>query len=178
MLERSRYFRDFFQRAKDQGSDEPFETFIFHWLAMIIGFTELLSNNIYVVPKYKGDRDLIDDFMNECEYIAESKLAHVILEDDLTNSRIFLANRKGMVRGHDILDGSGRNGTLLAECWRGNTRMEEINQFRTFLYLACNVRNNLFHGSKSFMESSDVELIKHMNAFLMAINEALSNEVH
>jgi hypothetical protein len=108
MLERSRYFRDFFQRAKDQGSDEPFETFIFHWLAMIIGFTELLSNNTYIVPKYKGDRDLIDHFLDDCEYIAESKLAHVILEDGLINSRIFLANRKGKARGHDILDGSGR----------------------------------------------------------------------
>jgi hypothetical protein len=178
MLARSKYFRDFFQRAKDQGSDEPFETFIFHWLAMIIGFTELLSYQTFVPPKYSGDRELIEDFLNYCDFDAESKLAHVILEDELKDSRIFLAKRKGKSREENILDGSGKKGKVLAECWSGNISMTEMEQFKTFLFVACNVRNNLFHGKKSFMESSDVDLINHINQFLMAINEALSHEVH
>ena len=99
MLERSRYFRDFFRRAQSQGEDEPFETFIFHWVAMIIGFTDLLSYNIYVNPKYKGDRDVIDDFLQVCEHVVESRLSHTILEDNLEESRMFLARRRGERRG-------------------------------------------------------------------------------
>lgn len=178
MLERSKYFRDFFRRAQSQGEDEPFETFIFHWLAMIIGFTEMLSYNVYVDPKYKGDRDVIDDFLQVCEHVVESRLAHTILEDNLEVSRKFLALRRGTSRGHFIVDGSGRPGKLLVSCWGNNSSMNEFEQFKNFLYVACNIRNNLFHGSKSFMVESDVELIRHMNIFLMAINEGLQDEVH
>jgi len=178
MLERSRYFRDFFRRAQSQGEDEPFETFIFHWVAMIIGFTDLLSYNIYVNPKYKGDRDVIDDFLQVCEHVVESRLSHTILEDNLEESRMFLARRRGERRGGHIVDGSGRPGELLATSWCNNSRMNEFEQFRNFLYVACNIRNNLFHGTKSFMNESDVELIRHMNLFLKAINEGLQDEVH
>jgi hypothetical protein len=178
MLERSKYFRDFFRRAKNQGEDEPFETFIFHWLAMIIGFTDLLSHNTYVNPKYKGDRDAIDDFLHVCEHVVESRLSHTILKDELEKSRVFMALRKGTQKGHFIVDGSGQPGVLLASCWGGNSSLNEFEQFRNFLYVACNIRNNLFHGSKSFMVESDVNLIRHMNLFLLAINEGLQDELH
>ena len=178
MLERSRYFRDFFRRAQSQGEDEPFETFIFHWLAMIIGFTDLISYNTYVNPKYKGDRDAIDDFLQNCEHLVESRLAYTILKDDLEKSRKFIAYRRGTRKGHFIVDGSGQPGALLSNCWGGNSSLNELEQFRNFLYVACNIRNNLFHGSKSFMVESDVELIHHMNQFLLAINEGLQDEIH
>lgn len=178
MLERSKYFRDFFRRAKNQGEDEPFETFIFHWLAMIIGFTDIISYQRRIDMKYKGDRDVIDDFLHVCEHVVESRLAHTILKDELEKSRVFIALRKGTGKRHFIVDGSGQPGILLANSWGGHSYLNEFEQFRNFLYVACNIRNNLFHGLKSFMVESDVKLIRHMNEFLLAINEGLQDELH
>lgn len=56
-LARSKYFYDFFLKAQQKNDEEVFEAFIYHWLAMIIGMTDLLSNHRGSNRPFKGDRD-------------------------------------------------------------------------------------------------------------------------
>ena len=174
MYLRNNYFQDFYKRAIEKVED-PFESFIYNWLAVIIGLTELVASNYRVPPRMKGDRDLIDLYLQKCDY----DLANSVLKVELADSRTFLANRRGENFGHAIVDYSGVNqGGVLSECWKGNTKLEPEEQLKLFFYVGCNIRNNLFHGKKSFMDENDTELIKHMNRFLSSINSSIDNYLH
>ncbi len=96
--------------------------------------------------KYKGDRDVIDDFLHVCEHVVESRLAHTILKDELEKSRVFIALRKGTAKSHFIVDGSGQPGMLLANSWGGHSSLNEFEQLKTFYTLLVIFEITFFMG--------------------------------
>jgi hypothetical protein len=174
LLSRSKYFHDFLERAQGKPSEEAFEVFIYQWLAMIIGMTDLLSYSGH--SKYfRGDRELIEEFREKCSEDFND-LQDGFISEDLNVFKIYLANRKGSIRKHSILDASGEYGDYLAQLWKNNQHSSK--ELESFLIVACAIRNNLFHGKKSFMNNSDVELIKNVIPLINNINMSIVKLIH
>lgn len=174
VLSRAKYFFDFFRKAQEKSNDEAFEAFIYHWLAMIIGMTDLLSYCGHSKP-FKGDRELISEFHDRCQADFE-KIQAAFQCPELMQYKVFLAHRKGSARGHSVIDFSGDPGDYLTQLWIN--RYHSDKELESFLQVACVIRNNLFHGKKSFMNVSDVELIKNVVPMIMNINLSISKLLH
>ena len=174
LLIRSKYFFDFFKKAEEKSVDEAFEAFIYHWLAMIIGMTDLLSYSGLNRP-FQGDRELIEEFHKKCHADFE-EIQGKFQSSGLTEFKLFLSKRKGSARGQSVLDFSGDQGNYLAQLWRNQENSDR--ELESFLNLACVIRNNLFHGKKSFMNKSDVELIKNVVPLINNINLTISKLLH
>lgn len=170
ILKRSKYFFDFFNKAQQKLDDEAFEVFIYHWLAMVIGMTDLLSNMGHNEP-FKGDQALIEEFQRRCQTDFE-EIRVKFQSSELLAFKLFLAKRKGSARGHCVLDFSEDQGNYLAQLWKNQSSSDK--ELEKFLFVACRIRNNLFHGKKSFMNTSDVELIKNVVPLINNINLTIS----
>lgn len=174
LSKRSKYFFDFFNKAQQKLDDEAYEAFIYHWLAMIIGMTDLLSNSGLNI-EFKSDKELIQEFQRRCQTdFEEIQVKFQSLE--LAEFKLFLAKRKGSTREHSFLDFSGEEGNYLAQLWKNQNSSDK--ELKDFLIVACKIRNNLFHGKKSFMNTSDVELIKNVVPLINNINLTISKLLH
>jgi hypothetical protein len=174
LLSRAKYFHDFLERAQGKPAEEAFEVFIYQWLAMIIGMTDLLSYSGHT-NYFRGDRELIAEFQLRCP-ADFSDLQDGFQSDDLNDFKIYLANRKGSSKKHSILDASGDHGDYLAQLWKN--KQHSSKELESFLIVACVIRNNLFHGKKSFMNNSDVELIKNVIPLINNINMSIVKLIH
>ena len=174
LLSRAKYFHDFLDRGQQKNVEEAFEAFIYQWLAMIIGMTDLLSYSGHD-KHFTGDRQLIDEFQKRCPADFE-ELQECFQTYDLIEYKLNLANRKGSSKKHSILDASGDQGNYLAQLWKNEQHSSK--ELETFLYVACVIRNNLFHGKKSFMNNSDVELIKNVIPLINNINMSIKKLIH
>jgi hypothetical protein len=174
LLSRAKYFFDFFNKAQQKSDDEAFEGFIYHWLAMIIGMTDLLSYS-GLNKSFQGDRELIQEFQRRCQTDFE-EIQVKFQSSEVSAFKLFLAKRKGSAREHCVLDFSGDHGNYLAQLWKNQHSSDK--ELESFLIVACIIRNNLFHGKKSFMNPSDVELIKNVVPLINNINLTISKLLH
>ena len=174
-LARSKYFNDFFLKAQQKNDEEVFEAFIYHWLAMIIGMTDLLSNHGGSNRPFKGDRDLIHEFKRRC--IADFEEIQTGFQKlEIQRYKSNLAQRKGTRLADPIVDHSGDSGDFLAQLWKNQNH--SANELDYFLDVACVIRNNVFHGKKSFLNPEDEELIKNTVHLIENINGTIATMLH
>lgn len=62
------------------------------------------------------------------------------------------------------------------KCWENNTENSNKKQIvRTFILILNRVRNNLFHGAKSFRIESDIEILKLTTPLLKELTKLCVN---
>ena len=175
LLQRSRYFFSFHDHAISKTDEEIFEIFIFQWLAMIIGFTDLISYQRSIPHNIKGDQEILDLFIRYCPH--ESKqISDSLSAIEISENKRYLARRKSKRSKDSIVEGSREQGKSLAYSWLNGR--SDVKEFENFLVVSRIVRNNLFHGKKSFIDDSDLELIRNVTPILNVINMQIRGLLH
>jgi hypothetical protein len=184
MLERKEFAKEWYLKGEDcLKSEKIFESFIYLWLALTIAAKEHYGNNRSTerwsnnVP---NDRTII-------VFWSKTYAKHDIFEIlEINKYDMYeLCDRKDPGAQEPILDISiNRNEDeglyrkvldshiVFRDYWQGN--MQHITKgeiSKTFLHILHDVRNNLFHGDKSFSVESDRRLLEVLCPSLRSITK-------
>jgi hypothetical protein len=170
MSERIKFARDWFDKGdfllnrfyKTQENGLLFESYIYLWISLTIAAKEYAANNTnkFTKPNLERSTD-----RQEILYWANStfELIFQMLEnhrDDFNE----LSERKGKEKGTSIMDTEGRNIQYyksFADYFQGNIRYcNRKNLVSTLITILNQIRNNLFHGGKSFSMDSDIQILR------------------
>jgi hypothetical protein len=158
---RDKILRDWFIKGElEMKQGNYFEAFIYLWISWVIGCKIYVSLNLYrdISKKNFTDReDVIDWCTNNPELIVQIIQQH-------KNSLAYLGKRKGDRYGDPIIDASlnlSRYFFILQKYFNNEHQYRRKKELAThFAELLNKIRNNLFHGDKTYNEESDLELIK------------------
>jgi hypothetical protein len=167
---RDKIMKDWFikgETAKDKKN--YFEAFIYLWISWVIGCKIFIAYNIsrdYSKDNYTDRNDILD----WCNYNAEL-VAKIIKQNH--NSLIYLGSRKGDKYGNPIIDARRPLSNYfytLQKYFNSEFQYRDDKELAIhFGELLNKIRNNLFHGDKTYNEKSDLELIKSVLPVLYAL---------
>ena len=162
---------EFAQEWHERGSqslnqNKPFESFIYNWLALTISAKTYKSFNIRSSKNGKNTdkEDIIYWVKNNTELVMS------LMQKYREDMRV-LSERTGAELNEPILDIKEntqksfivKKHEEFSEYWIGESRYkharkEDINKI--LIYILNRIRNNLFHGEKSYNVQSDRELLE------------------
>lgn len=173
MADRISLSHDWYERGSQlldeyKSTQEPrvlFESYIYLWIALTVAAKENCSRNTSLFEK-RDDLDRSTD-LDQILWWADINLKNQIIEM-LKSNKEFLQNlcdREGFNTGNPIMDTCGESVLLFhnqfVRYWNGNSKyINEKEIIETFIRILNRVRNNLFHGAKSFRVESDVEILE------------------
>jgi hypothetical protein len=141
-----------------------FESYIYLWIALTVAAKEYCACNGKYFDNSNGqkttDKEEIIHWATNCRQ--QQILTMLENNEDL----IFeLCERKGSETNSPIIDHdhefTKNYYKEFIRYWEGETRfIKPQNIVKTFILILNKVRNNLFHGGKSFSVKSDIELLK------------------
>ena len=170
MTERIKFAKDWFNRGdfllnkySDTKENELlFESYIYLWISLTIAAKEYSGNNIKKFTNQNfeksTDREEILFWANSTYELLFQKLENH--REDLNE----LSERKGNIMGTPIMDTKGGNVEYyqsFADFFQGNIR--NVNREKlvcTMIIILNQIRNNLFHGGKSFSMDSDIQILR------------------
>jgi hypothetical protein len=146
--------------------DKPFESFIYNWLALTIAAKTYKSFNVRSSKDgTNSDKEDILFWIN-----SDAELVMSIMQKYNEDMRV-LSERSGVELKETIIDVKESNqkefilekhqefsGYWLSETRHKHARKKDINN--TLIYILNRIRNNLFHGNKSYNLQSDRELLE------------------
>ncbi len=151
---------DWFKKGEiAKNNHNSFEAFIYLWISWVIGCRIYISYNVQVDERANNtDRE---DILLWCEmnsdFVAQTIEANY-------SSLEFLGKRKGARYGDPIIDASpkltGYFSTLSMYFKNTYTYKKDDQIANHFGELLNKIRNNLFHGDKSYNDKNDLELIQ------------------
>jgi hypothetical protein len=169
---RDKIMNDWFNKGEiEKNRDNYFEAFIYLWISWVIGCKIFVSFNVNRDGSEKNYTDR-DDILDWCRLNA-TVVAQIINENH--SSLKYLGIRKGERYGNPIVDASRNLSTyfdMLQKYFRNEyqyTRDKDL--AKHFGELLNKIRNNLFHGDKTYSEKSDLELIKSVLPVLYAFTK-------
>jgi len=160
---------DWFKKGESaKNNDNPFDAFIYLWISWMIGCKIYISYN-YNKNENNGTTDR-EDLIIWCKQ--NSSTISQIIEENYS-SLCVLGKRKGEATQTPIIDTTNR--TLiqrfnsLSKFFKNEYSYKNDKDLATdFGELLNKIRNNLFHGDKSYNHKKDLELI---NAVLPTLYE-------
>jgi hypothetical protein len=166
---RDKIMKDWFKKGEiEKNRDNYFEAFIYLWISWVIGCKIFISCNINRDSSEKNFTDR-DDILDWCRFNSEV-VARIIYENH--SSLKYLGSRKGEKYGNPIVDASRNLRTyfdMLQKYFKNEYRYARDKDLaKHFGELLNKIRNNLFHGDKTYSEKSDLELIKSVLPILYA----------
>ena len=142
-----------------------FESYIYLWIALTVAAKENCSRNTSQFERVKSLNRSTD--LDQILWWARKQLKKQIIDVLKSNEEIIqvLCERKGSTFGGPIMDSHGEDvlsfHNQFVTYWEGNRRfIEEREIVETFIRILNRVRNNLFHGGKSFRIESDVQILE------------------
>lgn len=179
MKDRVEFAEDWYNRGcRALDNENVFEAYIYLWLSLTIAAKQHVANN----GRLDSDNDEIRD-VEHIVYWMENygKPGQIIRilklhQDDIME----LCDRVGTESSDPLIDINSRRyyeqilkfHRDFVKYWQeGATYIEEYKVARTFLELLNRVRNNLFHGGKSFKVSSDRRLLELLCPSLKSISK-------
>lgn len=162
------------QSLKD---DKPFESFIYNWLALTIAAKTHKSFNVRSTKD--GTNTDKEDILFWVKYNTE--LVMSIMQKHIEDMRV-LSERTGAELKETIIDIKESNqrefilekhqefsGFWLNENGYQHAHKKDIN--KTLIYILNRIRNNLFHGEKSYNVQSDKDLLETVCPILNELTE-------
>jgi hypothetical protein len=151
---------DWFKKGENaKNNNNTFEAFIYLWISWVIGCRIFISYNIHIDERSNNtDREdiLLWSEMNSNFVVQTIEANYSSLE--------FLGKRRGARYGDPIIDANhkltGYFSKLSMYLKNTYTYKKDDELANHFGELLNKVRNNLFHGDKSYNDKNDLELIQ------------------
>lgn len=174
---RDKILKDWFRKGEmEKNKENYFEAFIYLWISWVIGCKIFVSLNIFrdTAQKNYTDRDDIIDWSKDYSaFVVDTIKKH-------KNSLEYLGKRNGSKYGDPIIDASPRLSSYFSSLKRYfNNEFQYKNEKELavhFVELLNKIRNNLFHGDKTYNEKSDLELIKSVLPVLYEFAKKVSEK--
>jgi hypothetical protein len=139
-----------------------FESYIYLWIALTVAAKEYCACN---GKKFRTDNKDKSTDKEEILYWAnkrKNKIIEILKEHE--QDILELCSRKGSVSGTPIMDVVGNSiiefHNDFISYWEDQNEFKENGVVKTFILILNRVRNNLFHGGKSFSIESDCEILR------------------
>lgn len=175
---RLEFAKEWHQRGLQSLKDhKPFESFIYNWLALTIAAKTYKSFNVRsskdgtntdkedILFWVNGETDIVMNIM--CNYKEDMRVLSERTGDDLKDTVMDVDKtdqRDYIVEKHEEF-----SGYWLDEPQHKHARKKDIN--KTLIYILNRIRNNLFHGEKSYNVQSDRELLETVGPILNKLTE-------
>ena len=171
---------DWYKKGEDSyNTGNEFESFIYLWISWVVACKIHLGNNRHInsiVQKDIDDRKIIVDW---CKQNSEKTIELIVLN---INTLGALKNRFGSYFNNPIVDAS----SILQEKFKnlqgylnGNYEYIDDKDLAADLAELLNkVRNNLFHGGKSYDNREDMMLIKSILPIMKDLTQFAVEEFH
>ena len=166
---------DWFKRGEiAMNNNNPFEAFIYLWISWVIGCRIYISYNVHRDDRSNStDReDVILWCKNNAGIVVQ------IIEDNFTTLES-LGRRKGSKYGDPILDANVKLSSMfssLSRYFRNDFTYKKDSELADNLAELLNkIRNNLFHGDKSYNDKKDLELIQSVLPTLYSLAKETIN---
>ena len=162
---------DWFHKGESaKNNNNPFEAFIYLWISWVIGCRIYISYNVTRDDKLNyTDRD---DIVLWCK---ENREIVVEIIDKNYPTLQNLGKRKGSFYGNPIVDASIKLSSMfstLSKYFKNEHIYNNNSDLAVhFAELLNKIRNNLFHGDKSYNEKNDLELIQSVLPTLYAFSK-------
>ena len=178
--QREQIMYEWYEKGVDAFNQEnDFEAFIYLWISWVVACKIDLGNNkpySSFVQKDLDDREIIIEWCKN--YAPELKKC---INENLKNL-IYLGNRQGSHYKDPIIDASQilqAKFTLLSRFFRGKYIYNYDEDLAAdFAELLNKIRNNLFHGNKSYDNKEDKALLKAVLPVFLDITEIAVENIH
>ena len=171
MADRISLSKDWYKRGEQLHEEyelkqEPrvlFESYIYLWIALTVAAKEYCACAGVSFKSLNGQRSTDKDEILHWAMLFQGDIITMLKENiDLVFD---LCERRGARSGQPIMDTVSEETVNYHEqfirCWANNTENSNKRQIvRTFILILNRVRNNLFHGAKSFRIESDIEILE------------------
>ncbi len=151
---------DWFKKGEiAKNNNNTFEAFIYLWISWVIGCKIFISYNDHFDERSNNtDRE---DILLWCK--KNSAFVAQTIEENYASLEL-LGKRRGTMYGDPIIDASskltGYFSTLSMFFKNQYTYKKDVELANHFGELLNKIRNNLFHGDKSYNDKNDLELIQ------------------
>jgi len=150
---------DWFKRGESaKNNDNPFEAFIYLWISWVIGCRIYISYNVH-----RDDRSNSTDREDVILWCKNNSNVVAQIIDDNYATLESLGKRKGSKYGDPIVDANVKLSSIfssLSRYFRNDYTYKKNSELaETFAELLNKIRNNLFHGDKSYNDKQDYDLI-------------------
>ncbi len=178
--EREQIMYDWFEKGEHAfNKNNNFEAFIYLWISLVVACKIHLANNKSydsIVQKDLDDRRIILEWSKN----NSSEVKKCI--DNNMNDLIYLGKRVGSYYRNPIIDSSKNlqeKFTRLKDFF-SNTNLydNDIDLAEDFTELLNKIRNNLFHGNKSYDKQDDESLLKAILPVLKDITQIAVKTIH
>ncbi len=155
-------------------NNNPFESFIYLWIAWVIGCRIFISYNIH--RDNRSNTTDREDVLLWCQNNAD--VVNDIIDSNY-QTLAYLGKRKGSTYGDPIIDSNVKLSSIfsnLSRYFRNEySYKKNIELAENFGELLNKIRNNLFHGDKSYNDKQDLELIQSVLPTLYGLTKKAIN---
>jgi hypothetical protein len=182
MADRISLSKDWYKRGEQlleeyELKEEPrvlFESYIYLWIALTVAAKEYCACDGKSFKNFNGERSTDKEEILHWALQFQGNIIKMLKENiDLV---LDLCERKGVMSGQPIMDTESEETVNYHEqfirYWESNTENSNRKQIvKTFILILNRVRNNLFHGAKSFRIESDIEILEMTTPLLKEITQ-------
>lgn len=186
MADRISLSRDWYKRGEllleeYEFKHEPrvlFESYIYLWIALTVAAKEYCACDGKIFKNSNGQKSTDKDEILHWAKTFQGTIISLLNENiDLV---LDLCERRGARSGEPIMDTESEETVNYHEqfirCWENNTQNSNKEQIvKTFILILNRVRNNLFHGAKSFRIESDIEILELTTPLLKELTKLCVN---
>jgi hypothetical protein len=140
-----------------------FESYIYLWIALTVAAKEYCACDGKTFSNPNNDRSTDKDEILHWAKVSSKQIILILKEYE--QDILELCSRRGSNTGAPIMDVFGDSiiefHNDFISYWEDQDKyIEQINIVKTFILILNRVRNNLFHGGKSFSVESDCEILR------------------
>ncbi len=140
-----------------------FESYIYLWIALTVAAKEYCACNGTDFKKNNKEKSTDKEEILHWANKRIEKIIEILKEHE--QDILELCSRKGSTTGTPIMDVYDYNtekfyNNFISYWEDHNKYMKQKDIVETFIYILNRVRNNLFHGGKSFSVESDIEILR------------------
>ena len=186
MLDRTSLSNDWFNRGNQlleeyNNTQQPrvlFESYIYLWIALTVAAKEYCACDGKIFKNLNGQKSTDKEEILHWSMTFQGAIISMLKEN--TDLVLDLCERRGARSGQPIMDTESEETVNYHEqfirCWENNTENSNKKQIvRTFILILNRVRNNLFHGAKSFRIESDIEILELTTPLLKELTKLCVN---
>jgi hypothetical protein len=178
--DREQIMYDWFEKGEHAfNKNNDFEAFIYLWISWVVACKIHLANNIpynSIVQKDLDDRRIILEWSKNNSFEVKKCV------DNNMNDLNYLGKRVGSYYRNPIIDSSKNlqeNFTRLRDFFTNKYSYEQDKDLAVdFTELLNKIRNNLFHGNKSYDNQDDKSLLKAILPVLKDITQIAVKTIH
>jgi hypothetical protein len=168
---RGQFAREWYKKGEtllnkyDQNGDSGllFESYIYLWIALTVAAKEYCACDGKDFKKNNNEKSTDKEEILHWANVGNKQIIQILKEHE--QDILELCSRKGSKTGTPIMDVYGDKiiefHNDFISYWEGENKYIEPKKIvQTFILILNRVRNNLFHGGKSFSVESDCEILR------------------